>query len=443
MISGIGRRRLGQRGADDFVVAVDLAGEVGVEVFDAGVDRRHELGEFVRRELDRAVHAVLHRVGVGEALRHDQDGVFAVLLLEDLAPAADGFGRIGDQGRAVDHQQRAAVDADVARVLEVTDELGGHVLVVVGSVILRDQHFAFGAVPAPGPVFVRPHQAERDVDGAVGEEAFERAFQQALSVEPVVVEDEAMDAGGAGHRGLLAHGFDAVEVVEAEVAWDARLVMAFEARNAARDVGPFGEAFAPPRIVLLDGVELGQVIGEHLELMGGGWRQWPEVLELRAGLGEAFYFAPDGHLVIRHAADDAGFVLVHQVMQERVGVGVAAQVALDVELDVEVRRWVAVFAVAVAEEVVERIDPCGRDVGVFFQVECDIEIRDGAEPAGEPVGQVMRERAVIGPDVVGLAVPGRVELPGRTAGFFVAVHRIMQQWLLLGVPDIVIGIQIP
>ncbi len=164
----------------------------------------------MRRELDRAVHAVLQRVGVGEALRHDQDRIFAVLLLEDLSPTADGFGGVGDQGRAVDHQQRAPLDPDVARVLEVADELGGHGLVIVGAIVLRDQHLAFSAVPTPRPVFVRPHQAERNVDAAIGQEALQRAFQQALSVEPVVVEDEAMDAGRARHCGLLAHGFDRV-----------------------------------------------------------------------------------------------------------------------------------------------------------------------------------------------------------------------------------------
>ncbi len=53
-------------------------------------------------------------------------------------------------------------------------------------------------------------------------------------------------------------------------------------------------------------------------------------------------------------------------MQERVRFGVAIQLTLDVVLDVEVGRRVAIFAIAVAEEVVKRIDACRGNVRIFL-----------------------------------------------------------------------------
>ena len=201
-----------------------------------------------------------------------------MLRLEDLTPSPDGPVRLGDQAGAVDHEQRAALNADISRILKMPGELRGHFPVVIWAVVLGDQHLAFGAVPSPRPVLVCPHEGERHIDAAIVQEPFERPVQQALAIEPVIVEDEPVDAGGARHRHLLAHRFDGIEAVEPEIAWDTGLVVTLKSRNAAGDVSPLGETFAPPRIVLRDGVELGQVVGKQFELTasadGGSGRKF-------------------------------------------------------------------------------------------------------------------------------------------------------------------------
>ena len=137
----------------------------------------------------------------------------------------------------------------------------------------------FRAVPAAGPVLVGPHEAEGQVDAGVVEQGFERAVEQAFAVEPVEVEHEAVQPGGAGHLGLAPERFRAFEAVVAEVAGDARLVMAGEARQGAADVGPLREAVAPPGVGFGEWGELGKVVGEDHGAAGGAMGERGDLLE--------------------------------------------------------------------------------------------------------------------------------------------------------------------
>ena len=368
------RRRLGERDVDHVVVVVDAAAEVGVQVVQRRMDGLHVPGQLVRRELDAAIQAVRRRVVVVEGLRHHHDGVFVELGAEDVAPALDGLLRIRDQAGAVDHQQRPALDPDVAAVGEVLGELGGHLGIVVRPVVLRDQHLALGAVPAPGPVLVRPHQGEGHVDGLVVEEAPDRLFHQPPAVEPVVVEHETMHAAGLGHLDLVAERLVAVQPVEAEVARHPRLVVPLEARHPAHEVGPFGEAGAPPAVILAEGVELRQVIGQQLDLPDRRGRQRQRFLILGRRLGIALDLARYRGLVIGHAAVHAGLALVQHVVLERIVAQVAAQVALGIEPDIEFGRGVAPLPVAEIIEVQERVHPRRRHVRVVPAIILGVEV---------------------------------------------------------------------
>ncbi|MFL5255968.1 MAG: hypothetical protein ACJ8AI_24350 [Rhodopila sp.] len=130
-------------------------------------------------------------------------------------------------------------------------------------------------------------------------------------------------------------------------------------------------------------------------------------------------------------------------MQEGIGPRIPAKIALGVEPDVERRRWVAVFATAVVDEVFKRAKSGGGDIRVLPKVEHDVEVRKRAEPAGRPIAQVMRKRAVFGRDVVGMAIPCRIELDGWTAPFPVAIQRIMDKRLLLNFLNVWIVIDVP
>ena len=71
--------------------------------------------------------------------------------------------------------------------------------------VLRAQSIdlVVAAIPAPGPVLVRPAQAEREIDVGLRQEAFQRRLHQALAAEPVVVEAERVDAVQARLLGCL------------------------------------------------------------------------------------------------------------------------------------------------------------------------------------------------------------------------------------------------
>lgn len=100
------------------------------------------------------------------------------------------------------------------------------------------------------------------------------------------MEAEAGDAVAAGQGCLLLEDGGIGEVVEAERAGEAGLVVALEAGEGLGDVGPFGEAGAPPAVVFGNGVELGKVEGDKSE--GGVGRRvgaGPVRLVVRAGCG--------------------------------------------------------------------------------------------------------------------------------------------------------------
>lgn len=129
--------------------------------------------------------------------------------------------------------------------------------------LLTDQNVVFHTVPAPAPVLVGPAEAERQVDVRRLEELVDRLLQQAFAGEPEIVEAEAADTIKLRQRGLLAHDVDKTQIIEAQFARQVRLIMPEELRHGPADVRPFGEARAPPFIVLGDRVELRQVEGDR------------------------------------------------------------------------------------------------------------------------------------------------------------------------------------
>ena len=55
------------------------------------------------------------------------------------------------------------MDADIARVVEIGEQ-GAEMGFVVGEgIVLGNQHFLVLAIPAAGPVFIGPAEAEREI----------------------------------------------------------------------------------------------------------------------------------------------------------------------------------------------------------------------------------------------------------------------------------------
>ena len=263
---GIGRLQRRQLVGRHDLVVVDLA-------LEAAMQRRHLAGDLalvdaVRREVDQTVEAValviLEAKGRGAVERQ-----FAQAQLPRQGPPAfrGGLG-VRQQLGAIDDQDRLAAHADVARIGHVASHVAEDRQVVLRRVVLADQDVGLVAVPAPGPVLVGPAQGERQVQARVSQIGVQRPLQQALPVEPVVVEAEARDAGVASHGHLLSHHLGQAQVVIAQIPCQARLVVAQELRLGLGDVGPLGEALAPPGVVLRERMKLRQVEGQYARRVG-------------------------------------------------------------------------------------------------------------------------------------------------------------------------------
>ena len=260
---------LGLGGVDAGLVVEDLAAKARVEqlVTVADVDA----GDGVGGEFDQGIkQGVVGVDGVAETLHGGEEEAEQALGLDVLAPAGDGGGGVGQELGPVDEQQGLAVDADVAGVAEDRLQLGDEGEVVFRGVLLADEDVLFLAVPAAGPVFVGPAEAEGQVEAGVGEDLAQGPVEEAVAAKPVVVVAEAVEAVFVGEAHLLALHFDEAQVVKAEGAGQARLVVAEVLGVGLGDVGPFGEARTPPAVVLGDGVKLRQVKGEGAEGQVGG-----------------------------------------------------------------------------------------------------------------------------------------------------------------------------
>ncbi len=213
-------------------------------------------------ELDRGVEPVAGGVDVALEVLHVREvEVGQAVLPGDFAPDGGGAPGVWQQFGPVDDEQRPPVDADVARVLERRDQAFDVGAVVVGAVVLREEHVLRAAVPHPRPVLVGPAQAEGEVGLATGQHLVERPLEDAPAVEPVVVVDEAADAVLARQRRLRFPHLGHAQVVEAEIGWQMRLIVAREEWLGLRDVAPLREALAPPLVVLVDRMKLRQVEG--------------------------------------------------------------------------------------------------------------------------------------------------------------------------------------
>ncbi len=98
--------------------------------------------------------------------------------------------------------------------------------------LLGDEHLRVQAIPAPRPVLVRPAQTERKVEVGIGQQLIERAPQQTLAAEPIVVIAESVKPVRLGQFDLTTLHFNQAKVVEAQLARQVGLIVARKPRSA-------------------------------------------------------------------------------------------------------------------------------------------------------------------------------------------------------------------
>ena len=219
----------------------------------------------VRRELDAGIEAELFEIPVAVGEAGDEMELADAVLPAERAPASGAGAGLRHMLRPVYDEDRLSLDPHIPWIGEERQHASYKLDVALGRVVLLHEHLVFRGVPFAGPVLVRPVQAEADIAVLVGQEIQQRPFQQATPAEPVVVEAEGVDAEAFGQDGLLALRFAHAKVVVAEVGRLVRLVMPREQRLGLCGVGPFGEALAPPKVVLGNGMELRKVERDQLQ----------------------------------------------------------------------------------------------------------------------------------------------------------------------------------
>ena len=269
----VGLARAGHRGLGERGIAQHRPGKARHQARQIAhflqVGRRGvAVSQAMRRELHRRVKAQRPWVVEAERLHGAQVQFADAFVATPLAPACHCARRAGQLVGAVDQHHRAAVDADVVGVLEQRCQVADEFEVRCLAVVLRQQHFARGTVPAARPVFVGPADAEGEGAGAAVHQILQRAVQDAAALEPVVVIAEAVDAVAAGQFELRIGGVGQAQVVVAQAGGPARLQVAFKQGFCGCDVGPFGEAFTPPFVVFRNRMELRQVERHHARLVG-------------------------------------------------------------------------------------------------------------------------------------------------------------------------------
>ena len=119
-----------------------------------------------------------------------------------LPPHRDRRCEIRYQDRPVDEQERSAIDTNVSRITKCRKQRTNESSAVFKRILLRDEHILLTTVPPPRPVLVGPADAKGKIGLPRVEDGVERMLEQTLSVEPIMVITEAVNAMFARQRGL-------------------------------------------------------------------------------------------------------------------------------------------------------------------------------------------------------------------------------------------------
>ena len=129
---------------------------------------------------------------------------------------------------------------------------------------LHQSHlFLFASTRLPtfvSPTMVGPAETEGEVRFATGKDFIERTLKELLAIaEPIMPIAKSLNARFTCKLCLLLAHLWQTQIIEPQICGDTRLVMPVEQRFCLCYVRPFGEALAPPFIVLGNGMELRKI----------------------------------------------------------------------------------------------------------------------------------------------------------------------------------------
>src|SRR5262249_55075002 len=147
-------------------------------------------------KLNRCIEADPRRVVsfAGEAFDPAQEDLADPPFSRLFSPDGRRSRGIGQLVGSVNQKQRLAADSDIPLVPEGIDEPADVLLVVVLTILLRDQNLFVVPVPPPAPVLVRPAQAEGEVRLARRQDLGKGALEEAFALKPIMVVTEPVNA---------------------------------------------------------------------------------------------------------------------------------------------------------------------------------------------------------------------------------------------------------
>ncbi|MNV08404.1 hypothetical protein D3C71_988680 [compost metagenome] len=225
-------------------------------------------GPVMKHAFRACIHSEILRIR-GAAGKHcDHIGGRKAMFAALFGPHVEVELAVRYRGRPIDHQNRPVVDTDVSRILEERDQIVDEVAGVLRGIGLAEQDLSFIAIPAAGPILVRPAEAVGHLHIGIRQQHLGRILQDHLAGEPVVIEHLPMHAGFLHQLCLLAQRVRRIEHVVADVVMrDVLLIMAFEQGLRRADLGPFGESLAMPFVIQRRRMELRQVVGQDFDVL--------------------------------------------------------------------------------------------------------------------------------------------------------------------------------
>jgi hypothetical protein len=113
--------------------------------------------------------------------------------------------------------------------------------------------------------------------------------------------------------------------------------------------------------------------------------------------------------VQRAAHEDKIALTPFPVVEQRIGIGLIAQIPAPIKRRVETGRGVTVLPKPLLHEMAEGINACFSDIGILREVEIRVKAGQRIDRSGSAQPQIMRETQLARWRVVCLAIPGRVE----------------------------------
>src|SRR5580704_14115498 len=128
--------------------------------------------------------------------------------------------------------------------------------------LFKDNFFAT-AIPMTGPILVCPADAKWKIETLIRYDGLEGLVERATRTKIVIIDAETRDTVSPSEGPLPLKCLPHSEIIEAEIRWQVRLIMADVSWRCLRYVRPLGKPLPPIKIIFGRRVILRKVKCDH------------------------------------------------------------------------------------------------------------------------------------------------------------------------------------